>query len=131
MAKQRTGLLDLLEEVRQLKAVIKEKDKKIEEFEKRVDDLEQFTRMDDLVISGLEMTHHTYSRITARDKEGEDALNAELQTLEHQVIQFLDNKEIPITREHISACHSIPQRQRKSPNIIVRFVKNQRLSQCA
>ena len=69
VAKQQIGLLDLIEGVKQLKAVIKEKDKKIEELERRVDDLEQYTRMEDLVISGLETTHRTYARITAGDKK--------------------------------------------------------------
>lgn len=39
VAKQQTDLLDLIEQVQQLKAVIKERDKKIEELERRVDDL--------------------------------------------------------------------------------------------
>lgn len=47
MLKQQMGLLDLADEVRQLKAVIKEKDRKIEELERRVEDLEQCTRMED------------------------------------------------------------------------------------
>lgn len=84
VAKQQMGLLDLL--VRQLKAVIKEKDKKIEELERRV------TRMDDLLISGLETTHHTYARVTARDKEGEDAPNGELQSLQQFAISYLKDK---------------------------------------
>lgn len=86
VAKQQMGLLDLLEEVRQLKAVIKEKDKKIEELERRV------TRMDDLLISGLETTHHTYARVTAHDKEGEDAPSGELQSLQQFAISYLKDK---------------------------------------
>lgn len=38
VVRQQMGLEDLMEEVKQLKAVIKEKDKKIEELERRVDD---------------------------------------------------------------------------------------------
>ena len=48
VAKQQMGLLKLFEEVKQLKAVIKEKDKKIEELEST--------------------TQRTYARITAGDK---------------------------------------------------------------
>lgn len=42
MVKQQVGLLNLIDEVRQLKAVIKEKERKIEELERRVEDLEQY-----------------------------------------------------------------------------------------
>lgn len=38
VVRQQMGLEDLMEEVKQLKAVIKEKDNKIEELERRVDD---------------------------------------------------------------------------------------------
>lgn len=67
--------------MQQLKAMIKEKDRKIKELERRVDDLEQYTRMDNLLISGLETIHCTYAWVTARDKEGEDASSSELQSL--------------------------------------------------
>ena len=92
VVKQQMGLLELIDEVRQLKAVIKEKDRKIEELERRVDDLEQYTRMEDLVISGLETNHYSYARITAGDKEGEDAPRGEKLLLEQQVIKFFNDK---------------------------------------
>ncbi|KAK7888646.1 hypothetical protein WMY93_024206 [Mugilogobius chulae] len=66
-------LLNLIDEVRQLKDTIKEKDKKIEELQRRVDDFEQYTRMEDLVVTGLVTRHRTYARTTAGDKEGENA----------------------------------------------------------
>lgn len=121
VAKQQRGLLDLTEEVKQLKAVIKEKDKKIEELERRVDDLEQYTRMEDIVISGLETTHCTYARITAADKEGEDAPRGELCILEQPVINFFSSKDISIDSQNIAACCTIPQRRDNRSNII-RFV---------
>ena len=63
MAKQ-TQLLGLMEEVRQLKVIIKEKDMKMNKLERRVDDLEQYSRMNDLIISGLVTKHQTYARVT-------------------------------------------------------------------
>lgn len=86
------GLLDLIDEVQQLKPVIKEKDKKTEELEKRVEVLEQYTRINDLLISGLETTQRTYAWITAGDKEGEDAPGGELHSLEQQVNKFFNNR---------------------------------------
>lgn len=95
VAKQQTGLLDLVAQVQQLKAGIKEKDKKIGELERRVDDLEQYTRMEDLVVSGLETTHRTCTRAAA---------------------------DIPIDSKHKASCHTMPQKQNNSPNIIIQFV---------
>lgn len=111
-----------IDELRQLKTVIKEKDKKIEELERRVEDLEQYTRMDDLVIFGLETTHRTYARITAGDREGEEAPRGELHSLEQQVIKFFNGKDIPIDSKNIAACHTMPQKQDNRLNIIIRFV---------
>lgn len=37
--------------------MIKEKDRKMKELERRVDDLEQYARMDNLLISGLKTIH--------------------------------------------------------------------------
>lgn len=122
VVKQQVGLLELIDEVRQLKAVIKEKDRKIEELERRVDDLEQYTRMEDLVISGLETKHYSYARITAGDKEGEDAPRGEKLLLEQQVITFFNDKDIPLDSKNIAACHTIPQKQNKRPTIIIKFV---------
>ncbi|KAL7387664.1 hypothetical protein ABVT39_027153 [Epinephelus coioides] len=81
--------------------------------------------MDNLVISGLETTDRTYARITVGDKEGEDAPRAELHTLEQQVINFFNRKDISIDSQNIAACHTIPQRRDNRPNrsnIIIRFV---------
>lgn len=115
-------LFKLIEEVRQLREVIREKDKKIEDLQKRVDDLEQYTRMDDLVITGLETTHRTYARAAAGGKDGEDAPVGELYTLEQQVIKFFHSKDIPLDSRNISACHTVPQKQRTIPKILLRFV---------
>lgn len=65
--------------------------------------MEQCTRTDDLVISGLETTHRTYTQTTADDKEGEDAPRGELRTLEQQVINFFSSKDIPIDSQNIAA----------------------------
>lgn len=55
VTKQQAVLLDLMD-VKQLKNLVKQKDKKIEGLERRIDDLEQYTRMEDFIISRLETT---------------------------------------------------------------------------
>lgn len=58
----------LIDEMQQLKTVIQEKDKKTEELERRLNELEQYTSMDDLVVSGFVTTYCSYARDTAGDK---------------------------------------------------------------
>ena len=124
VAKQQGMLHDLMDEIKQLKNLIKEKDKKIDSLERRIEDFEQYTRMDDLIINGLETHHWTYARTTAGGgKDGEDAPAEELQTLEQQVMKFLLTKNMSIQSHHIATCHALPRKDSKTkPAIIVRFV---------
>lgn len=52
---QQRGLLDLQDDVRQLKTLIQVKDLMIEQLDRRIDDLEQHSWKDELLISGLEI----------------------------------------------------------------------------
>ena len=114
------------EEVKSLKKLIKEKDDKIAALERRADELEQYTRKDNVVISGLKTRHRSYARVASGESGGEDAPLNELQTLEEQVIHFFHSKQIAIEKESISACHLLPKRAsnragQTEPNIIMRF----------
>lgn len=54
---------------------------------------------------------------------GEDASMEELQTLERQVIAFLENHNFTIERRVITAHHSVPRKDRRAkPAVIVRFI---------
>lgn len=123
VVKEQAMLLDLMDEVKQLKNLVKEKDKKIDGLERRIDDLEQYTRMEDLTINGLETTHRTYASTVARDKVSEGALPDELQMLEKLVIKFFQNKNMNIQSDNVVACHTLPRRNSGAkPVIVVRFV---------
>lgn len=61
---EKQDLVSPINEGLQLKTVIQEKDKKTEEVERRLDELEQYSRMDDLVVSGLVTPHCSYVRVT-------------------------------------------------------------------
>ena len=93
LVKQQTKLVGLVEEVRMLKLAMKEKDKKITDLERRLDDLEQYSRMDDLLISGLSTTHKTYSRAVAGDN-GEEATPTEQDSLEKQLLDFFEGQNM-------------------------------------
>lgn len=123
VAKQQAMLLDLMDEVKQLKNLVKEKDKIIDGLERKIDDIEQYTRLEDLIISGLETTHRSYARATAGAKDGEEAPTEELQTLEWQVIEFFESKNMSIKSNNVAACHTLARKDNKAkPAIIVRFV---------
>lgn len=123
VAKQQTTLKEIMDEFKQLKALIQEKDKKIDHLEQRIDELEQYARLDDLLISGFEI-QRSYAQAVAGDK-GEGNLLTPVQSvvspLEHQVVKFFESKEIPIESKNIEACYTLPQRNDKKPNIIIRF----------
>lgn len=121
VAKQQSKLLGLMEEVRELKLTIKEKDKRIGDLERRVDDLEQYSRMDDLIISGLTTRHQTFAG-TVNGEKGEDAKTSEQYSLEREVVQFFQSKNMDIQTNAISSCHKLPTKDRKTkPVIVIRF----------
>lgn len=58
--------------------------------------MEQYTRMEDIIMSGLQTTHRSYASATAATTmgSGDDVAPEELKTLEKQVCQFLESKNI-------------------------------------
>ena len=99
---------DLQRDNAELKIILKEKDTKISELENRVDDLEQYTRIDDLIISGLTVRHRSYSRAVTHnnDTESQNAtFDDETESVEEQLLGFLGRQGIAINKSDISACH--------------------------
>lgn len=94
VVKQQENLMSLVEEVRELKAQINKRDQRIELLEQRIDDVEQHSRANDLIITGLDTKHCSYARATAGVQQGEDAPPEELHILEQQVAQFLSRKDM-------------------------------------
>lgn len=74
-------MFGLIDEVKVLKAWMMEKDRRISELEQRVDELEQYTRREDLAITGLEIRHKSYTQATANLSSTEDAPEEDLLTL--------------------------------------------------
>lgn len=107
MVKQQATLTGLKGEQCELRTMIEQRDQKIELLEQRVKDLEQYIRAGDITTTGLETKHRSYARATVPETAGEDAPPEELQTLEDQVLAFLNNKNIMIEKKHISACHTL------------------------
>ena len=110
---------DLMKEVLALKATVKERDQKIEELEKRLDEMEQYSRLDDIIISGLKVKPFSYTRAAANSPSTPPEEQA---TIERQVIDFFKTKEIVVDQDHIAACYTLPSKDRKAnPVILLRF----------
>ncbi|KAF3838752.1 hypothetical protein F7725_010520 [Dissostichus mawsoni] len=90
VAAQQNKIMELMGEIQSLKIQNIEKDKKITFLENRVADLEQYTRMNDLIISGLKTRHRSYARAaaasedTAAGRGGADAPEVDRESLEQQ-----------------------------------------------
>lgn len=123
VAKQQTMLLELVDEVKKLQALVKEKDAKIAGLERRIDDLEQYSRMEDVIISGMSIKPRSYAKAAAVDGgETEERSLVDQQTITEQVIQFFESKRIQMDPQSIVACHTLPRKDRNpKPAIIVHF----------
>ena len=125
---QQKQIIELIKEVQELKKESIEKDKTIKLLENRVADLEQYSRMNDVIVSGLKTRHRSYARVAApgsgaAGREGVTSESeTEMESLEQQVAVFLDSKGISMDRSGIEACHTLPTRTKgATPAIIIRF----------
>ncbi len=78
-------------------------------LETRVVDLEQYTRMNDIIVTGLEVKPHSYARAVMTLIEGETSEQDDT-SVEQQVTAFLHSKGVELDRSNIEACHSFPRR---------------------
>ena len=102
---QQTKIMDLMGEIHTLKIQNIEKDTKITLLENRVDDLEQYSRMNDLIISGLRTKHRSYARAaaasedTSAGRQGTDASEDDRESLEQQALAFWKARASLLTAE--------------------------------
>ena len=125
ISQQQKDIMDLMKTIKELKQQNVEKDKKINMLEERVDQLEQYSRLNNVIVSGLPTKPRSYAKAvgsTSRDDPEEEA------SVEQQVIDFMEGKGIFINSDHIEACHHLPRREKKDtpgkkepPAIILRF----------
>lgn len=103
--------MDLMKEIKELKQQNEEKEKRTASLECRVADLEQYTHMNDIVVSGLE-TKPRPTSLTEPDKV----------SFEQQVTAFFHGKGIAISNTDIEVCHPLPQKNKsEKPAIIISF----------
>lgn len=118
---QQRSILELMEEVKALRLQNIEKEKRIASLEERVADLEQYTRTNDIIVTGLYIKPRSYARAVSR--EGEEHSEETAQSAEQQLTSFLHSKGIEVNNNNIESCHTLPQKNKTGkPTIIVRFV---------
>lgn len=121
VSKQQKMIINLMSEIKELKKQNEEKDKKIASLECRVTDLEQYTRMNDIVVSGLETRPRSYARAVTAMAGGEPT-DQDRDSVEQQVTAFFHSKGISISNTDIEACHPLHRKnQSGKPAIIIRF----------
>ena len=101
----------ILKMVEKLQSLVELKGKQIITLKKRIDDLEQYSRIDNVIIHGLKTRHKVWSRqITPynANTHGENSPHEELETLEEQVVGYLhSNLHVNIQSSDISTCHTL------------------------
>ena len=126
LTKRVEELVVYAQEITSLKADNAKKDKKIQFLEQRIDALEQYTRRDDVVITGFHTAPVSLSRIVTEsinEERNEHAPSNIQDSVEDQIVSFLNESGIPLNKSEISACHTIGRREKgKSQPIILRLV---------
>ena len=97
------------------------KDRKIAELDDRVEMLEQYTRSENIVVSGLSVkTTSSFSDSVKLNTEKETEVVHDTVSVEKQLVSFFNEKNIPIKSEDISVCHPIGKKPVR--DIVVRCV---------
>lgn len=119
LTKQQETIIDLVKEVKELKQKNEEKDKRIDALELRIADLEQYSRINDVVFTVLGINPRSYARAAA---PGWEVTQSDMDSTQQQVMDFLDSKGITLDSTDIEACHPLPRKGTAKPPVIVRFV---------
>lgn len=119
-------LLLLEEEVKQLRLQNIEKDGRIAQLEQRVDELEQYSRINNVVITGIEIRPRSYARAVARDISNGEPSELDALSVEQQVASYFESKGIDLDLEDIEACHPLPTRNSRPPAVILRFISRKK-----
>ncbi|MEQ2218812.1 hypothetical protein XENOCAPTIV_008504 [Xenoophorus captivus] len=119
---QQKYILDFVEEVKALRLLNEEKDKRIAVLENRVADLEQYTRMNEVIITGLHVRPHSYASAVAGPCPAGELSPRVTESTEEQVASFLLSKGIRLDCDSVEACHPLPRRGNNDRlAIIMRF----------
>ncbi|XP_061740084.1 uncharacterized protein LOC133541048 isoform X3 [Nerophis ophidion] len=109
-------ILKLVDEVTELRMCIQERDKKIGELERKVEDLEQYSRLNDVIVTGLKVQPRSYAHAAGSESASGDP---EAGSVEEQVVDFLASRDIHLDKNSIEACHPLPAKRDVMPAVIL------------
>lgn len=119
---QQKTIIGLVEDIKILRFQNEEKDKRLAYLEGRVADLEQYTRLNDVIVTGLQIRPRSYARAVTRTTQ-EPPDDQDVKSTEEQVATFLESKGIQLDHSSIEACHPLPRRSATDRQaVIIRFV---------
>lgn len=127
--KQQQTIMSLVEDVKKLKkqneeidGIIKTLENRIENAENKIESLEQYSRMNDVIISGLDIKPRSYAHATRQ--EHTEPTEQDSRSVEEQVSNFFQSKGIGLDINTIEACHLLPRTttgRHDKPTVIMRF----------
>lgn len=92
---QQKGILELVEEVKALRIQNAAKDRRLAELETREAELEQYSRINNVIVTGLRIKPRSYARAVTTNNSGEPGeQEQEESSAEQQVANFLHSKRI-------------------------------------
>lgn len=105
MNKNMSTMMHLMKEIGKIKKTNEEQENRINSSENHLLDWEQYSRINDVIVTGLKIKPISYSKA----EEGEDQQDKDRheESTEAQVTAFLQEKTISIDRDDIEACHTI------------------------
>uniref|UniRef100_A0A1A8AM46 Helentron 4 helitron-like transposon replicase/helicase/endonuclease n=1 Tax=Nothobranchius furzeri TaxID=105023 RepID=A0A1A8AM46_NOTFU len=121
--KQQITILTLVEEVKTLRLQNAEKDKRVLLLETKVAELEQYTRLNYVIVSGLRIKPQTYAIAVTNTNNGQQPDEEESTSVEQQVVvTFLKTKAVEVDSCNTEACHLLSRRSNSEKQaVIIRF----------
>lgn len=114
--------MDMVEEVKVLRIQNAEKDRHLVDLKKRVSEMEQYTRINNVIITGLRIKPRSYARVVTADN-GLEPGEQDVNSVEQQLVTFLKSKGIKMDSDNMEACHPLHWRNDSDkPTIIVRLI---------
>ncbi len=121
IAKQQAVITGLVREITQLKTQNSELIIRVDTLEKRVDDMDQYFKMNDVIVLSLDIRPRTYAARAATAGQGLLPSEEDRISVEMEVVAFLHSKGITIDSEKNVACHPLPRKGTDNTAVILRF----------
>ncbi|XP_036073201.1 uncharacterized protein LOC118600217 [Oryzias melastigma] len=118
-----TPLLQIVEDFRQEKARNEQRDNRQDLLERRMHDMDQQARMNNVILTGLQLQPRGRPGATSASTDANGADMGANVTVENQVGEFLASKGISLDLNTVEICHPLPRRKNTDkPAILIRFV---------